>query len=84
MTLRVTLEVIPFGKEEKKYKIGHMDISNMGEYTDINDAYKYNASQYSQDGGLKIESVDGSLIHFRDEGPWKLVKRVLSLKGFTN
>lgn len=82
MTLRVTLEVVPFGKEGKKFKIGHMDISNMGTY-DGKD-YEYSAKQFTEDGELKIESVDGSLAHRRDDGPWWLVRKALQLKGFVS
>lgn len=72
MTLRVTLEIVPFGEEANKRTIHVVDISNMGKrskstYTDICN-YK-----------VVLDGVElpGLLPHSRAAGAFQLVKLVM-------
>jgi hypothetical protein len=82
MTLRVTLEIVPFGNEDKKYTISYIDISNQMRGGDSQ--AEYSAKKFSDGHTLLTESVDGSIVHNRADGAWELVKKVLDLKGFTD
>lgn len=74
MTLRVTLEIVPFGDEDRKYKIGQLDIFNKGR-VDMHH-YQYGIIQLdpkANTGGMyKID-----IIHCREDGAWELVQKVL-------
>lgn len=76
MTLRVKLEVVPFGDEEKAYEIGRLDIFNKGiappspEGWDIGGYHVYGVINLTKgEEGLYNEEV----LHRRWEGAWKLV-----------
>jgi hypothetical protein len=79
MTLRVTLEIIPHGDEIRKYSLGSIEIHNTG---DIGlGLCAYHAQQFSDGDTILKETVDGTLEHSRQEGPWVLVKKAIeSLK----
>lgn len=72
--MRVTVEIVPFGDEDKKYEIGRLDIFNKGltefghcEYGVINiDVEK-------DEFGLH----DKTVLHRRDLGAWKLVEKTI-------
>lgn len=82
MTLRVKLEIVPFGDEERAREIGRFDIFNKG------NAWfghcEYGVIEFEPEkrrAGLYKETI----LHRRDLGAWKLVHKVLSeLKGFEN
>ena len=73
MTLRVTVEIIPFGNEDKKYEIGSLEISNLGQTE--NGVYNYIATQFSD--GYKLKEM--TLSHNRNDGSWQLIRKVLNL-----
>jgi hypothetical protein len=74
MTLRVKLEIVPFGDEEKTYSIGQLDIFNKG----------YAESGHCEYGVIEIEPARNTaglytetVLHLRDLGAWALVNKVL-------
>lgn len=74
MTLRVTLEIVPFGDEDKKRKIRQLDIFNMG----------YIDRGYCEYGVIEIDSENNTgglyektIYHVRDQGALVLVQRIL-------
>lgn len=79
MTLRVTLEIVPYGDETRKYNIGSLEIHNTGGIGfGLN---SYHAQQFSDGGTILKETVDGTLEHNRQNGAWVLVKKAIeSLK----
>lgn len=74
MTLRVKLEIIPHGVEEKAYEIGRLDIFNEGWTGFAHCEYGVIYIEPEKDqAGLFQETVH----HRRDLGAWKLVEKVL-------
>ena len=73
MTLRIKVEVVPFGEEEKAYEIGRLDIFNKGRA-------EFGHSEYGvinltkNDAGL----YDQTVLHRRDLGAWALIAKVLA------
>jgi hypothetical protein len=78
MVLRVTLQVVPFGDEDRAYEIGRLDIFNKGP---CGEAHEYGCIDLSpKKAGLYQDNV----IHFRDDGAWELVRNAietLEIKG---
>lgn len=74
MTLRVTVEIVPYGDEANKYEIGSLDISNMGGAMGY---CEYRATQFSDGGTVLKQTVDGTLTHDRRDGPWVLIKKAI-------
>ena len=77
MTLRVILQVVPFGDEDRAYEIGRLDIFNKGA---INSAHEYGVIDWSNKPGMYTDTV----IHFRQDGAWELVRNAietLEIKG---
>lgn len=71
MVLRVKLEIVPFGEEEKAREIGRLDIFNKGP---INDACQYGVIEMTPtSGGLHNDTI----IHFRSDGAWELVRHAI-------
>lgn len=73
MTLRVKLEVVPFGDEDKTYEIGRLDIFNRGlvafghhEYGVIN--------LTEEEEGLYTDTI----AHRRQLGAWELVRKTIT------
>jgi hypothetical protein len=82
MTLRVTLEIVPFGDESKKRVIRQLDIFNMGVAAPTEDGwdrggyYEYGIIDIDHEkntGGLYEETV----LHRRWEGVCELVAKVI-------
>jgi hypothetical protein len=68
--LRLTLEMVPFGQEEKKRTIGMLEVSNIGVNENVAD---YRA--VFTKGNLSVTSwVKGFQ---RSKGAWALVKKAL-------
>lgn len=63
MTLRLTIEIVPFGDETKKRHLETLDISNI---TD-------NPSWENEYGNVSDYIVRG---HHRDRGYWKLIAKI--------
>lgn len=78
MTLRMTLEIVPYGVEEDKYDIMTLDISNTGTvknegFGNIYCSYEYSFKDHS---GEVLKS--GNIIeHNRRDGAVELVRKVL-------
>lgn len=75
MTLRVKIEIVPYGQEEKTYEIGRLDIFNMG-HAEFGHC-EYGVIQLdveNNEGGLFNKTV----LHRRHLGPWKLLGKVLN------
>lgn len=71
MTLRVKLEIVPFGVEEKMYEIGRLDIFNKG-YAGLSDLCTYGAIDLTEG---KEGLFDDEVFHNRADGAWQLVKK---------
>ena len=74
--LRLTLEMVPFGNEQAKYKIGEMEICNVG---GTNKEGDYTAILSS---GKGVESISYKGFD-RSRGAWKLVREILCDMGLT-
>lgn len=70
MVLRVILQVVPFGDEERAYEIGRLDIFNKGP---IADAHQYGVLDFGSEPGMYSDT----LVHFRKDGAWELVRNAL-------
>lgn len=71
--IRVTVELVPFGDEDKKKVIGEMLIANDGTGTQKTGNY---VGVYSSD---RVQSISKFLGNFpREYGVWKLVQNILS------
>ena len=68
MTLRVTLEIVPFGEEENKHTIGTINISNLGP-DNAYECHLYHVHELP---------VAKPIRHVREHGAWWLVRRVLN------
>lgn len=79
MILRVTLEVVPFGDEDRVYEIGRLDIFNKG--ADHFGHWRYGVIEITpKEGGL----YDKDVLHRRHYGAWELVRKAiadLEIKG---
>jgi hypothetical protein len=81
MTLRVTIEIVPFGVEKDKQTIGVIDISNQGRDTD-SDNFKYSAVLRNNDlHGVQQQAADApkraSFLHRREDGALPCIKRAI-------
>jgi len=63
--LRVTVEMVPYGVEKHKRKLGVLNIANTGGGTAINGQYEAEI-----DGGLR---TDSPFCHRRSDGFWELL-----------
>lgn len=85
MVLRVKLEIVPFGDEDKAYEIGRLDIFNKGPVlakdsgdntTDMGGYHQYGVINLSpKDEGM----YELDITHRRWEGAWKLVRKALEV-----
>lgn len=73
--LRVTIELVPFGEESKKKKIGEMLIANTGQGRGTNHSYE---GWTGYDDHSKEDAMYGKLDSFdRSQSPWELVRLML-------
>lgn len=70
MTLRLTLEIVPFGDEDKKYTIREINVSNLGEIDLGVCQYGVEVDKY------KTKDYTTVVAHKRGEGSIKLVQLV--------
>lgn len=80
MVLRVKLEIVPFGDEDKAREIGRLDIFNRGTSHFAN---MIGANGYCDYGVISLNPgdeglYDATLAHYRNDGGWELVKKVLT------
>ncbi len=81
MVLRVKLEIVPHGDEDNIREIGRLDIFNKG-LQPYSGPVRQDAGYYQYgvislnpgDAGL----FDATLVHYRMDGAWALVKNVLA------
>lgn len=75
MTLRVKLEIVPFGVEEEMYEIGRLDIFNKGHDPSLGPSVcKYGTIDLTdRHEGL----YDREITHNRTDGAWQLVKKAI-------
>lgn len=70
MTLRVIIQIVPFGDEDKVREIGRLDIFNK----DMKQRSTYGILDLTKgEEGLFIVEVE----HWRQDGAWELVRRVI-------
>ena len=69
MTLRVTVEIVPFGEEDQKYEIGRLHISNYGPTNELDGNYWYHVHEAPMDKPIK---------HYRDDGAWVLIQKAIN------
>lgn len=72
MVLRVRLEVVPFGDEDKAREIGRLDIFNRGEVE----------AGYHEYGVIQLDPKEhglhtATILHHRPAGAWELVRRAI-------
>lgn len=91
MTLRVTLEIVPYGNERLKYEIFHANISNIGQIKDLGFGhqickYKYEIKKpvppvlMNLDPEMKTHytEIKGEIAeHDRRDGAWSLVGKMI-------
>jgi hypothetical protein len=71
--LRLTLEVVPHGNESRARTIGVIEIVNTGDHPGRPEYGNYRGTM----GDREVEVTH----HRRDDGAWKLVRRVLRALG---
>ena len=79
MTLRVKLEIVPFGREEKAREIGRLDINNVGEcmfHQFVGSECQYSVIMLEPERNY-AGMFPNTVSHFRSEGAWALLKKVL-------
>jgi hypothetical protein len=74
MTLRVKLEIVPFGKEDEAYEIGRLDIFNKGR-AEFGHA-EYGVIELSERAAAGLHN--NTILHRRDLGAWKLVGKAIA------
>lgn len=78
MTLRCTLSIVPWGNEEAIYEIGRLDINNQGHLS--RDVCQYQVIDLGNTPG----EFNKRVLHFREDGAWELLRKVLSDVTTTN
>jgi hypothetical protein len=76
MTLRVKLEIVPYGDEDEAYEIGRLDIFNKGRTETGHCEYGVIDLPADVDDG-EPGLFDQTVLHRRDKGAWALVRKVL-------
>lgn len=77
MTLRVTVEIVPFGDEEEKRVIDVYNISNLGE--GLRDRHGHTPCRYGvEKNKYKTGEYDLLVSHYRENGYEELVRAVFS------
>lgn len=81
MTLRITVEIVPYGDEEAAYQIGCLDISNIetverGHFGA--DICRYSVTNKTDVGDFSWPEVKR---HARRDEFWELIRKALSLKS---
>lgn len=93
MTLRVTIEIVPYGNEDQKYEIYRMNIVNNGLIRDEGFGHQICKYEYSLlkplppilGGGFDVETQGTIKEHDRRDGAIDLIRKVLKSlkrKGF--
>ena len=73
MTLRVIIEVVPFGAEEDKYEIGRIDIHN-GAHAGFGQSVYYGTYKSDdQENSCDLQNI----FHSRKDGALVLIKKVI-------
>lgn len=70
--IRVTVDLVPFGNEDRSHKIGEMVIANDGTGDSVKGNYGYAWKDNSYSSG------DGAVFDFpRGDGIWELIRQCL-------
>lgn len=83
MTLRVELKIMPFGIESDEYRIGYIDIANIGEVDNL--GFGHSICNYSvtlfKPNGMAFESDEPKILerHDRRDGAIELARRACEL-----
>lgn len=79
MTLRVKLEIIPYGDESRAHTIARMDISNQGHVSGVHahhgDMCAYSVKTFTDQ---KLDAYSEPVYHRRSEGAWQLVMAAIN------
>jgi hypothetical protein len=76
--IRVTIEVVPFGNEDRARKIGTLLLANDGEGTHETGNYAYVYGYTDRDASM----ARGTIKRFsRSQGAWALVRKILNSKS---
>ena len=77
--IRVTIDLVPFGNEDKKEQIGEMLIGNKGKFEEgnLDNTYVYEYSGWQKTFG-KQKRISGKVLHCRDYPVFDLIEKVLS------
>ena len=70
MTLRVTIEVVPFGMEDEKRTVDIIDIWNIQQTPEQLDSYEFTSTEFGKQGYV--------FKHQRQKGAHELIRRVLN------
>lgn len=75
MTMRITIEIVPFGEEEAKYTLSSIDVSNLGGALGY---YAYSVKKINKNiDGSETEIVYPEVRHLRKDGYLELSRIVL-------
>jgi hypothetical protein len=76
--IRVTIEIVPFGKEDRARKIGTLLLANDGEGTHETGNYAYVYGYTDRD----VPMARGTIKKFpRSQGAWALIKKILNSRS---
>jgi len=80
MTLRVILQIVPFGDESQVREIGRLNISNVShkENKGITKEVGMNRYVVEVDDYKNYTEETPRVYHYRDQGAWKLVQIALN------
>ena len=75
--LRITVEFVPFGNEDKKEEIGKLIIGNIGKKNE-HEEYKYSyTAEWKEQGEDRIRNVTGTVRHDRRNSWWFLLYKIV-------
>jgi hypothetical protein len=76
MTLRVKVEIVPFGDEDKAYEIHRFDIFNKGAAT-VGGYCKYGVIEMNLEEDTGVMAIE-DVLHKRDKGALELIRYILN------
>lgn len=78
MTLRVTVEIVPFGDENNKQKISVMEVYNRGPSPYKPGYHQYSGLVNGKYGDTTPFGVINPILHNRNHGPWPLIQQAIA------
>jgi hypothetical protein len=76
MTMRITIEIVPFGDESAKYPLSTINVSDIGGSSGYYD-YTITKTSHNVDGTTE-SAYYGTVTHFRNAGHLELANIVLN------